>query len=751
MAKNGVAIMLAICAAAGPLRAETGTPRGSTSREKHIREAIERGCDFLLAHIAEDGMCVREYPPKKHLFGLRTAMTAYALTKVGTDPEEHEKLARSIDWLLYTPLIGTRPVAFRMAALANLKDNRAQAQLASDARWLMSAMNQYGGYTARSAEGKESEYDNVHSHLAAFGIQAAAERGIEIPLPYWKLVEQHWFDQQQPDGGWGYFLYKVGNRWRSNTYGAMTAAGSATMSHCFAHMRRDEIIRCESPENYEAVDRGLQWLADNMAVSRHPRKNQEEYYYWMFCLQQVGTITGRKYIGASNWYADGTPELLRRQRADGGWGYADRIESTCYAMVFLTSGHSPILINKVQYRGEWNSRPTDAANLAGWLEYSYEKPMGWQILDIDNNTVNMNEGRILYISGAGPVVFTREQTRRLRAFVWRGGTILSEAACNNGNFTLDMHKEYQKMFPEYRFREIPKNHPLYNLQYAIEPAQPLLGVSNGVRLLAVHAPREISLAMAMGMSEDNRPLFNLFANYYLYVTDMSTAIRGDAIPAEQQTSSSPPVSLPLYRIIHPGNWNPEPMAMTHLADVLKAKTNRALQVMDVGFGKLDPTRCAAAYLTGTGDLNINDEERRNLSNYLQGGGSIIADASGGDETFAAALERLSKSLYPKTFHLPRASNIYRFPYDVTRVRFRRSTASSLPAEQRRVPRLMAAYEEGRPAFIFSREDLCAGLVGYPLYGLRGYTPSDARKIMVNLLMNTGGITGREPETRPTAP
>jgi len=66
------------------------------------------------------------------------------------------------------------------------------------------------------------------------------------------------------------------------------------------------------------------------------------------------------------------------------------------------------------------------------------------------------------------------------------------------------------------------------------------------------------------------------------------------------------------------------------------------------------------------------------------------------------------------------------------------------------PRLGAIIHKGRIAVVFSRDDLTVGLLGYPCWGLRGYSPESSFEIMRNLLLYASGKTIR-PKPSPTTP
>ena len=56
------------------------------------------------------------------------------------------------------------------------------------------------------------------------------------------------------------------------------------------------------------------------------------------------------------------------------------------------------------------------------------------------------------------------------------------------------------------------------------------------------------------------------------------------------------------------------------------------------------------------------------------------------------------------------------------------------------PRLRTIIHQGRLAIIFSREDLTAGLLGYPCWGLSGYVPESAFELMRNIVLYASGRT-----------
>ena len=65
------------------------------------------------------------------------------------------------------------------------------------------------------------------------------------------------------------------------------------------------------------------------------------------------------------------------------------------------------------------------------------------------------------------------------------------------------------------------------------------------------------------------------------------------------------------------------------------------------------------------------------------------------------------------------------------VNFRQHTRLLMTEKYPQLYRVMAG---GRPAILFSKMDLTAGLVGYPSLAVDGYTPDSAFKIVRNVIL-----------------
>jgi len=712
-----------------------------SDRQVRTDRAVAAGMKFLLSQIGPDGKCKNEFPASNPRFGGMTAVCAHALLTAGIDPKD-ATLKRAMKWLTEAKLTGVYAVAMRAAAMSAYPDKRLLDLIQKDAKWLIEAAASNGAYTYTSLRGKSSAtYDNSNGQMAVLGLWAASARGVDVPAQYWKRIERYWLLEQNEDGGWGYRKRKGAAR--NKTYGSMTAAGLATLYVCFDNLRRRDFIRCESAEEYPPIVKALAWIAKHYDIADNPRLGVNWYYYWLYSLQRVGLASGRRYFGRHDWYAEGRAELLRRQNPDGSWGYGsagDRLTQTAFALSFLVRGRNPILLSKLQYTGKWNPRPRDCANFTRWFSFDLERQVNWQVVDADAPLADLHDSPILYISGAGPVTITDKQIDRLRAYVQQGGMILSEAACNSGDFTLDMIRIYKKLFPNYKLAHLGNDHPIYTIQPIPKNLTGLSGVHNGVRLLAIHSPRELSLAMQLGPKTDQMPWFNLLSNICLVATEQGRLRPRGAGAFPSPRKVKPIATIRVARLKYEGNFDPEPLAWRRLAIGMSNRHRIRLEVSDpMKIIALDARKWPIAAMTGTDAFSLSQKESDSLKKYISEGGTLVIDAAGGSREFGKSVRKQILPLVKDGGSGPVARHvIFSGPEPMKKVVYRPNFAIAL-GQEKNEPRLKGVLDGKRLAIIFSPDDITGGLVGGPCYRLRGYNSKTAVAIMTNLLCHVAGV------------
>ncbi len=198
---------------------------------------------------------------------------------------------------------------------------------------------------------------------------------------------------------------------------------------------------------------------------------------------------------------------------------------------------------------------------------------------------------------------------------------------------------------------------------------------------------------------------------------------------------------------------PEPVKLAGLSVTSAARTVKPISLAaDAAPAAYKPlSDYKIAHLTGTTRLILHDEQRKDLKDFVEKGGTLIVDAAGGSTDFAdSAREELVKifgedatkglamALPPE--HPAFGDFAKKIPTKVYRKYAKRLLTGSLHD-----PRICGiAVAGGRIGVFYSREDLTAGLVGEPVDGVVGYEPAAATELMADLVMYATTNTPKDP-------
>jgi hypothetical protein len=192
------------------------------------------------------------------------------------------------------------------------------------------------------------------------------------------------------------------------------------------------------------------------------------------------------------------------------------------------------------------------------------------------------------------------------------------------------------------------------------------------------------------------------------------------------------------RVKFEGNWNPEPLAWERFANVMANQNAANVAVEVTPAAALDPKQHTLAHLTDTGAFKLTDAEEKAIKQYLDGGGTLLFDAAGGNTDAATSFEKSVAKLYPgqplKRVPIDHPLIEGRFPggQRIDLVGYRTAVLERLNVA--RLPRLSGVEVNGRLVAIEATEDLTAGLAGYARSGLIGYTPASSAAIVKNILL-----------------
>ena len=746
--------------------------RAAEFSDQAVQNAIKRGVDYLLKTQQPNGSWDTKAEQGNRTG--RTALATYALLESGMDPQ-NDRIKKALNWVgsRYQEETGTYSLGLRgvMWEAANRRANGLfRKVLYHDARklWRSTVTGSYD-YHSKGLT-RVGRWDNSNSQYGLLGVWAADLAHIEVPDAYWVKVAKHWESCQNADGGWSYT--------KGESTAAMTAGGVASLFVAYDHVYREHFATC-GRRGYGPVRKGIDWIDKNFTQTLAGRQlGHSDMYYYLYGVERVGLASGYKHFGKVDWYKRGAEHLLSQQGGDGSWtGKWGGEVGTSYALLFLVRGRNAILFNKLQFDGDWNNRPRDMANLAGWLSRQFERTLNWQIINLTAPVREWDDAPIVYISGSRLPKFTDEQVAKLRTYVLQGGSIVSVTECGGvAGFKKGIRDLYTRMFPKYQLTPCPPTHEIYSRKVHFDlagaagislpgdqvrilsggvilrtpaketsplrtrkgPRPALFMLSNGVRALAIHTDEDMSLMWQLKRTVSQKWAFWAGTNIVRYFTGTIDHVRPRGVrnwPQPHQGGAGRTAKI--VRLKHAGNYDPEPLAYERFARLMATRASANVEVAaPIDIKDLPASGAKLATLTGTGTLDLSQAEMAALKEFVKGGGLVAIDAAGGCKDFADSAEATVRKLFgPLSLRtLAASASLYTQPgRAIPKVKYRRRTRMRLTRKS--TPNIKAVLVGDRVGVLLSREDITAGLVGYPSFAVDGYDPETAFQLMRNIVLS----------------
>ena len=756
-------------------------PAGRPIDAAQVMTAIDRGVAYL-RHEQQPRGNWTEFPG---FDGGVTSLCTLALLNSGV-PADDPAVRLALNYLRGLDPDKTYSVALQTMVLCAAEPKRDMLRIRNNVRWLESHQNMEGPRKgAWSYPGPGG--DNSNSQFAVLALYDAQRVGVEVNVNTWKLARDYWSQSQNEDGSWGYFPGDSGT-------GSMTCAGigglavsQAALDSGDASVENGRVICCRPHESDDKLDRGIQWLGDHFSVTHNPRPTgggQACLYYYLYGLERSGRLTAHRFIGKHDWYREGAEVLIREQDSlshfwRGSW-YAERSHpavSTSMALLFLSKGRRPIVMAKLKYgEGEgWNQHRRDAAQLTEYTEEAWGLGLTWQVMDPATASVeDLLQAPVLYISGSqAPNLLPH--AKKLRDYVDRGGFIFAEACCRDHpaggapkNFDTAFHQLMEKVFPEpeYKLQPVPPGHPVWRMQDLVRPDSPyagrLLGVEYGCRTCVIYSEEDLScyweLARPGQWSRNPQSVYQhivdalaIGVNVLTYATNrepkgkeqsFETPTGGDVASA-----TGPRGVIEIAKLRHGGGCNDAPGALLNLLRTAsqgeaKLQVRAAPELINIS----DPNlfRYHMVFMHGRQDFHLTDAERTRLREYFSRGGTLLADSICASKPFAEGFRREILAAMPGHSLQRISANDPLFTtafggFDIRHVALRdpqtAASAEPISTHVRQVePQLEGIQIDGRWAVVFSPFDISCALESHQGVGCRGYTPQDAARIGLNVLL-----------------
>jgi hypothetical protein len=698
-------------------------------------------------------------------WGGYTALCTYALLAAGESPND-PRIKSAVQFLKHCELIGVYAIAMRLQVwlLIPHETSEMKALIHKDAEFLLNNVNIRPDVIGDNNGlwdylGKGPRVDHSVSQYGVLGLWAAQQSGVvDVGESRWKLFESAWRRDQQTDGGWSYDA-------KGERTASMTAAGVASLFITADYLHAEEGIACLGTLTNPWIDKGLSWID----------AHYDDVYnstYAMYGIERIGTASGFKFFGNHDWFVDLTQKLITTQNEDGSWRSdypgMQPLDATCFALLFMARGQAPVLMNKLDYhlhapepgkpatqpattgptlmeKVNWNERPRDLANLAGFVGHQTETFRNWQIVTLQALPEDLHDAPILYLSGSDALDLNPEDAKRLKLFVQQGGLLLGNADCGKEAFTRSFQALGRSLFGG-TFRQLPPQHPAFTHEqfpaksWRVRP--PVLGLTNGVRELMILLPSSDPARwwQTPNGAAGHEDAFQLGTDLYQYAIDRQLWNKGRSYIVHFDPSRSGQRKLKVARLAVGANWDPEPGGWVRVAAILHNEDSTDMAVLPVTPGSGELAAMHVAHLTGTTSFSLTNPARLELKSFVEHGGTLVIDAAGGSLPFADSAEQELKNIFgpaaaPQLDQpLPPKHELFRLPgHEIHSITFR-SWARENSVGALNQARIRGISIGNRVAVFFSRDDLSAGIVGEPVDGVVGYSPETATAIMRNILL-----------------
>ncbi len=765
---GGVALCWIVCSLVfvTPLAAQR--PRQDL-KPADVEASIQRGISYLRNSQLKDGEWSKYEGYDQGVTGLCTL----ALLSCGVPPDD-PTVSKALRQLRITKPDKTYSISLRMMALCQAGRRADMEIIARDVQTLAETQRDDGGWDYGGAMGGATDQSN--SQFAVLALDAAEAYGVRVPAEVWKNSEKYWLDLAIPSGGWGYRS--------SGVTGSMTCAGIASMVIVRGRLpgqsriQNDEIVCCEDSDNKaDPIEKGIEYLANNFSVTFNPGQ-RTNWMYYMYALERVGRLTGRRFIGQHDWYREGTTELIRRQQQIGGlgeWlgdgiGEGNRDIATSMALLFLSKGKRQVLVHRAQYGNDnrWNLHPGALRQLTRSVEKIWGRDLTWQTVKLEGASVaDLLQAPVVFLSGPEPLNFDDATKKLLRDYIQQGGFIFAEATSGNGcgdpkPFEDSLRSLCQELFNAPLDR-LPPEHPVWTAERAIDtkalpPGFWLYGVQACCRTSVVYSP--VALTCRWELAQPDRPqtyspkitsqldaALAVGQNVLAYATGRQLRDKLDQpllVREGKAGGNAPRGTVVIPRLDLGAGGEQAPRALPNLLEWMRTSIPARFKTepQAIGLSEEALQSYALVFAQGRDNFTLRDAQQTALREFLTNGGTLIANSICGNEAFSKAFRReLQRAIPDLTFEtLPPEHPVFSqkfHGFDISKVTLNQPITDGTGiqyAKKTITPVIEVAKVGNQVAVIFSPYDLSCALENQRSPQCTGYTTEDAARIGINLVL-----------------
>lgn len=507
------------------------------------------------------------------------------------------------------------------------------------------------------------------------------------------------------------------------------------------------------------------------------------------------TVDGRRSIQPHDWYREGAAELIARkdriQRCWVGAGLseANPIVATAFALLFLSKGRRPVVMSQLRHgdpgtaapvggaplgnavgadqgSGDWNSHPTGVPRLTRRVEQRWKRDLTWQTIDIRAASADdLTQSPVLFLSGREAISFTPAQREQLKRYVSQGGFLFVEAChgygCDGAAFDRSFRQLLEELFPDSKLRLLPPEHPVWFAEERVDPAhlRPLYGLDTCCRTSVVYCPEPLSCAWELypferdtgypaAVAASIEAAMRIGTNVLAYATNRELKDKLDRplTPLVDLPRAPRRGALAIPKLNHGGGADEAVNAWPNFLTLFARQTQLPVEIPSklIAAGDERLADYPIVFMHGRRAFRFSADERTALARYVRRGGFLFADAICASEPFNTAFRSEMKAIFPEAVleRLPANHPLFTTEFrghELATVTLRdpqaRDNGDPLTARRASIAPLLEVLRiDGRIAVVLSPYDLSCALENHASLDCKGYIPSDAAKIAVNVLL-----------------
>lgn len=771
-------LIVAILLIVPSVRAQAVAARGGVTPQD-VRESMEKAVRYLKSQQKQDG----SWPDYAEFEAGVTSLVTLALLEAGV-PKDDPTIQKAMTSLRSARPDKTYALSLQTMVLCAVDPQTDLQLIKANAAKLESFQittgERTGLWSYSAPRGGGAGGDNSNSQFALLALDEAAEHGASVSEQTWRRAFLRWNTMQNGSGSWGYLPNSPGT-------GSMTCAGITSMlittkrlEQGDAEINGDQVNCCLPLKQDSKVDKGFDWLARNMTMRTNPSEGGgggNSLLYYLYGIERVGRLSGRRFIGTHDWYREGAELLVSWQDSlDGTWRGTGVVEqsnplvSTSFALLFLAKGRRPVLVSKLRYTAnqDWNPHRHDLNNLNRHVESLWQQKMTWQVIDFGavKSAEELLQTPVLWISGKEGFQIEPRHEELLKQYIEAGGFIFAEAGCGGGKFDKDFRAMLKRILPESDFRLLPPDHPVWFAEEPVDPdyAVPLWGLDACCRTSVVYTPEDLSCywelfgsrsflddqSISQKVRDKVKASNAMGANVLAYATGRQLKDKLERVELTTDSGVKDELDrnvLKVAKIQHLGGSDDAPAALANMLRV-------AGEQLDIRFSVDKPMVTLSddshqfypiLFMHGRRDFGFNSKQRENLKLYLERGGFLFADSICASPQFTAAFRRELAAIFPDAkleaipIDHPMLSANYG-GFDITKVvlndpQTRSADGGGLKSIRRETtPTLEGLWINDRLAVVFSPYDMSCAMESGSALQCEGYIKEDAARIATNILL-----------------